>query len=75
MREMGENPTEEEIQELLKELDTDGNGVISWDEFLNAMAEWLTEDVRSRTWSRTWSLWGSERGGCSSVALGVVQWC
>jgi len=29
----------EKIDELIKEVDTDGDGVISWDEFYNAMVE------------------------------------
>jgi Ca2+-binding EF-hand superfamily protein len=41
--ELGENPSEEELMELLEDLDADGNGTIDWNEFLNTMRMWITE--------------------------------
>lgn len=43
MRELGEHPSDEELRDLLKDLDADGDGTISWDEFLQAMSEWIAE--------------------------------
>jgi len=37
MRSMGQNPTEDEVLELVMEVDTDGNGTIDFHEFLEMM--------------------------------------
>ncbi|XP_069114918.1 calmodulin-like isoform X2 [Argopecten irradians] len=37
MRSLGENPTEEELEALVLEVDTDGNGTIEFDEFVRMM--------------------------------------
>lgn len=34
---LGENPTKEEVQEMISEVDDDGDGTIDFDEFLNIM--------------------------------------
>lgn len=38
MRSLGQNPTEAELQEMINEVDADGNGTIDFPEFLNLMA-------------------------------------
>ncbi|KAG8805834.1 hypothetical protein FRC17_005306, partial [Serendipita sp. 399] len=38
MRSLGQNPTEAEIQEMINEVDSDGNGTIDFPEFLTMMA-------------------------------------
>ena len=38
MRSQGQNPTEAELQEMINEVDADGNGVIDFPEFLTMMA-------------------------------------
>lgn len=38
MRSLGQNPTEAELQEMIHEVDADGNGTIDFPEFLNLMA-------------------------------------
>jgi Ca2+-binding EF-hand superfamily protein len=43
MKELGENPTEEELEDLLKDMDADGDGTISWEEFLKVMTDWIVE--------------------------------
>ncbi|EDO48519.1 predicted protein, partial [Nematostella vectensis] len=37
MRTLGFNPTEEEIQEMVNEVDYDGNGVLDFNEFVDLM--------------------------------------
>ena len=37
MRSMGQNPTEDELLELVMEVDLDGNGTIDFNEFLAMM--------------------------------------
>ena len=38
MRTLGQSPTEEELQDMINEVDTDGNGTIEFDEFYKMMA-------------------------------------
>nr|GMD16826.1 calmodulin [Ipomoea batatas] len=38
MRSLGENPSEADLQDMINEVDADGNGTIDFSEFLNFMA-------------------------------------
>lgn len=38
MQSLGQNPTEAELQDMINEVDADGNGLIDFPEFLNMMA-------------------------------------
>ena len=39
IRSLDQNPTEEELQDMINEVDADGNGTIEFAEFLNLMAK------------------------------------
>ena len=39
MRDLGQNPTEAELKDMINEIDADGNGTIDFPEFLSFMAE------------------------------------
>ena len=39
IRSLDQNPTEEELQDMISEVDADGNGTIEFDEFLSLMAK------------------------------------
>ncbi|PKC60368.1 calmodulin [Rhizophagus irregularis] len=39
MRSLGQNPTEAELQDMINEVDADGNGTIDFPEFLTMMAQ------------------------------------
>ena len=43
MRAMGQNPTEDELLNLVMEVDIDGNGTIDFPEFLDMMKKKATE--------------------------------
>eukprot|EP00795_Rhopilema_esculentum_P006679 gene6679-12236_t len=43
MRNLGQNPTESELQDMINEVDADGNGEIDFPEFLNMMARKMKE--------------------------------
>ncbi|XP_023331275.1 neo-calmodulin [Eurytemora carolleeae] len=43
MRRLGERPTEEELQEMVSEVDQDGSGAIELDEFIQMMANRISE--------------------------------
>ena len=40
MRSLGQNPTEAELQDMINEVDADGNGTIDFPEFLSLMARY-----------------------------------
>ena len=37
---LDEEPTESELKELMKTLDTDHSGTVEWEEFVEAMTNW-----------------------------------
>lgn len=39
IRSLDQNPTEEELQDMITEVDADGNGTIEFAEFMNLMAK------------------------------------
>jgi calmodulin len=43
MRSLGQNPKEEELREMVKEVDTDGSGTIDFKEFLTLLARQMRE--------------------------------
>ena len=49
MRSLGQNPTEAELQDMINEVDADGNGTIDFPEFLNLMARKMKVQVAVNT--------------------------
>ena len=47
MRAMGQNPTEDELNQLVMEVDLDGNGTIEFPEFLEMMKRCVVSDQES----------------------------
>jgi calmodulin len=45
MRSLGQNPTEAELQDMINEVDADGNGTIDFPEFLSMMARKMVRFV------------------------------
>ncbi|CAH1228139.1 calmodulin-like [Branchiostoma lanceolatum] len=53
MRAMGENPTEQEVEEIVVQLDLDGDGTIDFPEFLNVMVKRLFASEDQSEWLRS----------------------
>eukprot|EP01122_Echinamoeba_exundans_P009822 TRINITY_DN3538_c0_g1_i1.p1 TRINITY_DN3538_c0_g1~~TRINITY_DN3538_c0_g1_i1.p1 ORF type:complete len:1064 (+),score=289.89 TRINITY_DN3538_c0_g1_i1:121-3312(+) len=45
---LDEDPTDEEMQQIMVTMDKDQNGRVELQEFIDAMADWFSEDERSR---------------------------
>ncbi len=57
MRSLGQNPTEAELQDMINEVDADGNGTIDFPEFLNLMArkmkvQFAVDQIAFKLWAR-----------------------
>ena len=46
LRAVGENPTEEELQDLISKIDEESTGYIKFPDFLSMMASKLEQDIR-----------------------------
>ncbi|KAH0733748.1 hypothetical protein KY285_009455 [Solanum tuberosum] len=49
---VGQNPTEAKLQDMINEVDADGNGTIDFPEFLNLMARKMNEENCEHTSSQ-----------------------
>lgn len=45
IRSLDQNPTKEELQDMISEVDADGNGTIEFAEFLNLMAKKMKVNI------------------------------
>ena len=43
MRSLGQNPNDEELDDMIKEIDEDGNGTVDFEEFLIMMSKKMKE--------------------------------
>ena len=43
MKNLGQNPTDEEVQDMINEVDVDGNGSLEFHEFANLMSRQMKE--------------------------------
>lgn len=69
MRSLGQNPTEAELQDMINEVDADGNGTIDFPEFLTMMARKKSAKPALRALTaaalHTLRLINAQRGGVS----------
>jgi EF-hand domain pair len=64
MRSLGQNPTEADLQDMINEVDADGNGTIDFPEFLNLMARKMKVDPHPFDVSAALRTGASLQAGC-----------
>uniref|UniRef100_A0A8C6MCD6 EF-hand domain-containing protein n=1 Tax=Nothobranchius furzeri TaxID=105023 RepID=A0A8C6MCD6_NOTFU len=77
MRSLGQNPTEAELQDMINEVDADGNGTIDFPEFLTMMARKMKdtdseEEIREafRVFDKVENFLGAQCGHLGSAVEG-----
>jgi calmodulin len=69
MRSQGHDPTENELQEMIAEVDADGNGVIDFPEFLTVMArKFYPADVSEEEVKEAFEVFDKDGNGYISAA-------
>ncbi|KAI9076563.1 hypothetical protein K1719_024704 [Acacia pycnantha] len=63
IRSMGQNPTQEELQYMINQVDTDGNGTIDFGEFLNLMAAIMKEAEAEEEFQEAFKAFDKDQDG------------
>lgn len=80
MRNLGQNPSEKDIQDMVNEIDADGNATIEFDEFLNMMEQKMRSVIPDETLYEAFNVFDKDGNGFISLeelrhvmnCLGVV---
>ncbi|KAK1266654.1 Calmodulin-1/11/16 [Acorus gramineus] len=67
IRSLGQNPTEEELQDMIREVDIDGNGTIEFGEFLNLMARKVKETDAEEELKEAFKVFDKDQNGYISA--------
>uniref|UniRef100_J3MPA8 EF-hand domain-containing protein n=3 Tax=Oryza brachyantha TaxID=4533 RepID=J3MPA8_ORYBR len=68
MRSLGQNPTEAELQDMINEVDADGNGTIDFPEFLNLMARKMKDTDSEEELKEAFRVFDKDQNGFISGA-------
>ncbi|XP_033733497.1 calmodulin-A-like isoform X1 [Pecten maximus] len=68
MRSLGQNPTENELQDMINEVDADGNGTIDFEEFLHMMARKMKETDSEEDLREAFRVFDKDGNGYISAA-------
>eukprot|EP00249_Psilotum_nudum_P027127 c34457_g1_i1 orf=65-628(+) len=67
MRSLGQNPTEAELQDMINEVDADGNGTIDFPEFLNLMARKMKDTDSEEELKEAFRVFDKDQNGFISA--------
>lgn len=74
MRNLGRNPTEKDLQQILKEIDKDNSGSIEFNEFVELMERTITDQGTQDELLRAFKLFDKDGSGKISISeLGQVM--
>lgn len=74
MRNLGRNPTDQELQQILKEIDIDHNGSIDFNEFVELMERTITDQGNPDELLHAFKLFDKDGSGKISILeLGQVM--
>ena len=68
MRSLGQNPTEAELQDMINEVDADGNGTIDFPEFLTMMARKMKDTDSEEEIMEAFKVFDKDGNGFISAA-------
>jgi len=68
MRSLGQNPTEAELQDMINEVDADGNGTIDFPEFLTMMARKMKDTESEEEIKEAFKVFDKDGNGFISAA-------
>ncbi|KAL3634483.1 Calmodulin-3 [Castilleja foliolosa] len=67
IRSLDQNPSEEELQDMINEVDSDGNGTIEFAEFLNLMANKIKESDAEEELKEAFKVFDKDQNGYISA--------
>nr|AAD34256.1 calmodulin mutant SYNCAM54 [synthetic construct] len=68
MRSLGQNPTKKKLQDMINEVDADGNGTIDFPEFLNLMARKMKDTDSKKKLKEAFRVFDKDGNGFISAA-------
>ena len=68
MRSLGQNPTEAELQDMINDVDADGNGTIDFPEFLTMMARKMKDTDSEEEIKEAFKVFDKDGNGFISAA-------
>ena len=68
LRALGNNPTQEEMDQMIEEVDEDGSGTVDFGEFLEMMAKKLTKINISQELNEAFKVYDKDGNGLISLA-------
>ncbi|RWW86214.1 hypothetical protein BHE74_00005024, partial [Ensete ventricosum] len=75
IRPLGHNPTEQELQDMIREVDVNGNGTIEFNEFFNLMAWKMKEAEAEEEMREAFNVFDKDQNGYISASEVIFGQC